>query len=25
MDKTFADLGYTLNCSMKDVFVQEIK
>ncbi|MBO5365821.1 MAG: alanine--glyoxylate aminotransferase family protein, partial [Peptococcaceae bacterium] len=22
MDKTFADLGYTLKCSMKDVFVK---
>jgi aspartate aminotransferase-like enzyme len=25
MDKTFADLGYTLNCSMKDVFERAIK
>lgn len=25
MDKTFADLGYTLNCSMKDVFERELK
>ena len=25
MDKTFADLGYTLNCSMKDVIEREIK
>jgi aspartate aminotransferase-like enzyme len=25
MDKTFADLEYTLNCSMKDVFERELK
>ena len=24
MDKTFADLGYTLNCSMKEIFVKLI-
>ena len=25
MDKTFADLGYSLKCSMKEVFEREIK